>query len=165
MSWIQGLSRRIPIGQSVGHKWHVAINKCSSERGHGDVGFMYEAKSMADEVPRMAYLFSKERAGALAKSMRQCSHSEPVDVPDNHLSCCLGVKCAECPYLLAIDAADLEDEEKDTAKAWTCAAHIVSSGGDMAREGYLLTVDDRMYWDRVYRSLAMDDESEPEATP
>lgn len=40
------------------------------------------------------------------------------------------------------------------AKAWTCAAHIVSSGGDVLREGYLLTVDDRMYWDKVYENLA-----------
>jgi hypothetical protein len=46
----------------------------------------------------------------------------------------------------------------DTAKAWTCAAHIVSTGGDTMNEGFLLRVDDRMFWDNVYSSLAQTDE-------
>lgn len=46
------------------------------------------------------------------------------------------------------------DEDKDLAKAWTCAGHIVTEGGDTANEGFVLTVDDRMYWDNVYHSLS-----------
>ena len=45
-------------------------------------------------------------------------------------------------------------DQKDEAMAFTCIAHILSKGGDPAREGYILTVDDRMYWDNVYSSMA-----------
>ena len=48
----------------------------------------------------------------------------------------------------------VEPGEIDAAKAWTCAAHIVSSGGDPLKEGYLLTVDDRMFWDNVYTNMS-----------
>jgi hypothetical protein len=45
-------------------------------------------------------------------------------------------------------------EDIDIAKAWTCAAHIVSEGGDRMNEGYIVTVSDRMYWDRVCENLS-----------
>lgn len=110
---------------------------------------------MGLEVPRMARLFKLEREGKLSGTHQQCSHSKPEQIPDNHLSCCLGAKCAECPHLKALDGtARSEPEDIDQMKAWTCAAHIVSEGGDMANEGYLLTVSDRMFWDNVHESLA-----------
>jgi hypothetical protein len=58
------------------------------------------------------------------------------------------------------------DEERDEAKAWTCATHIISKGGDIAGEGFILTTDDRMYWDRLHASLAMPnpDDDEPEVS-
>lgn len=109
---------------------------------------------MADEVPRMAYVLRLERTGALPQRHQQCSHS-PVEKIENTLTCCLGVKCRECPYLLALEKAErMTPEQIDVAKAWTCAAHIVSKGGDVAREGYILTTGDRIYWDRVYESLS-----------
>ena len=109
---------------------------------------MYEAKTMADEVPRLVLLFKREREGRNPSVHQQCSRSQPVPVVDNHLSCCLGVKCRECPELLAIEKMEKSTpEEIDTAKAWTCAAHIVSEGGDPAGERYLMTVDDRMFWE------------------
>jgi DNA-directed RNA polymerase subunit E'/Rpb7 len=38
------------------------------------------------------------------------------------------------------------------------------SGGDMAGEGFILTTDDRIYWDSVYESLSYDPEQdEPDA--
>lgn len=134
------------------HRWHVAINGCAEP--HSAKRFMYEAKAIADEVPRLALIFGMERSGKLATEHRQCSHSTPEPVSENYLTCCLGVRCDACPFLAAIESADLPDDEKDLAKAWTCAAHVVSEGGDPANEGYVLTVDDRMYWDRVYRSMA-----------
>jgi hypothetical protein len=144
--------------RDAGHAWHVAINQHSSaqlKEGKDWPRFMYEAKHMAAEVPRMALLFKQERERALPDTHQQCSYQEPVPVKDNHLSCCLGVKCRECPHLLALDKIERADTaEIDEAKAWTCAAHIVSSGGDIANEGYLLRVDDRMFWDNVYASLA-----------
>lgn len=144
------------LDHEFGHWWHVALNrfhegKIGSEFRH----WMYEAKTMADEVPRMVRLFQREREGLLVKEHRQCSRSAPEPVRDNHLSCCLGVTCRECPELVALDKMEhVTPEQIDEAKAWTCAAHILSQGGDSAREGYLLTVDDRMYWNRVYDHLS-----------
>lgn len=142
----------------LNHEWHVAINTFhNGKMGKPDQwrSWMYEAKTMADEVPRMAKLFRLERVLELPATHHQCSRTEAVPVPENHLKCCLGVKCKECPELLSLDQMKrVSPEEIDEAKAWTCAAHIVSSGGDTAREGYILTVNDRMYWDSVYQSLA-----------
>jgi hypothetical protein len=81
---------------------------------------------------------------------------------ENHLSCCLGVKCRECPELQALDAIEGTPEQIDEAKAWTCVAHIAFSGGDVMREGYLLTVDDRMYWSRLYENLSQPNPDGPE---
>jgi hypothetical protein len=140
------------------HEWHVAINRYHDGK-HGDdrSGFMYEAKTCADEVPRMALLFQMQRLDKLPKIHRQCSLSTPEPIIDQKLTCCLGTECAKCPMLLALDLANLPPDQTDLAKAWTCAAHIISSGGDTMREGYILTTDDRMYWDNVYQSLAAGD--------
>ena len=144
----------------MNHEWHVAINKHNSgKRGDDWKRWMYEAKAMADEVPRMALVLGNERRGELTKTHKQCSMTPAVSVPENYLKCCLGVKCATCPELLALDKMErVTPEEIDLAKAWTCAAHIVSEGGDMMNEGYLIDVSDRMFWDNVHVSLAQGDE-------
>lgn len=153
------------LDSEVSREWHSAVNACASER-HGDdwPRFMYDGKTCADELPRMVILFRLEREAKLTKTHQQCSHCEPEPVKDNHLTCCLGTECRKCPFLLALETADLKPEQIDQAKAWTCAAHILSKGGDVAGEGYLLTVDDRMYWDRLHANLAsaygMDDGGE-----
>lgn len=144
----------------LNHEWHVAVNRHQDERRKegkewADARFMYEAMHMADEVPRMAMLFKAEREKALPQTHQQCSMQAPVPVKDNHLSCCLGVKARECPHLLALEKIErCTPDDVDAAKAWTCAAHIVSQGGDHANEGYMLRVDDRMFWDNVYDSLS-----------
>jgi hypothetical protein len=146
----------------LSHEWHVAVNRCSDEwRKAGkewvEMRFMYEAKKMADEVPRMVMLFRQEREGALPQTHQQCSMQAPVPVDDNRLTCCKGVKTRECPHLLALEKIErCTPAEVDAAKAWTCAAHIVSDGGDMMGEGYLLRVNDRMFWDNVYSNLAQE---------
>ncbi len=141
----------------LSQEWHVAINR----HHEGKIGtsewkrWMYEGMRMADEVPRMAHLIGMERRGDLPKTHQQCSLSPVEPIPDNHLRCCLGTKCAECPQLLALESmARVTPEDIDTAKAWTCAAHIASEGGDRMNEGYILTVSDRMYWDRVCENLS-----------
>ena len=144
----------------MNHEWHVAVNRHQEEqrkagKDWSEARFMYEAKTMADEVPRMVMLFRAERENALPQMHQQCSMQEPVPVKNNHLSCCKGVKTRECPHLLALERIErCTPDDVDTAKAWTCAAHIASSGGDVLGEGYLLRVDDRMYWDNVYDSLS-----------
>lgn len=152
----------------VDHRWHVAINKHSNECrkiGEDWPRFMYEAKTASQESERLALLFAREREGKLCKVHRQCSHSAPEPVEDNHLTCCLGKKCKECPHLLALEKADLPPEEIDKAKAWTCVAHILQNGGDVAGEGYLMTVDDRMFWDRVYDSMSYTPEDDEDDCP
>lgn len=142
---------------AISQEWHVAINRYNSGKAGTSEWkrWMYEAMRMADEVPRMTKLFGMERRGDLPKTHQQCSLSPVEPIPDNHLRCCLGTKCAECPQLLAIESmARVTPEDIDTAKAWTCAAHIASEGGDMMNEGYILTVSDRMYWDRVCENLS-----------
>lgn len=146
---------KYPLSQ----EWHVAINRHVDEQRQANKvwpSFMYEAKSAADEVPRMVMLFKQEREDALPKTHKQCSMQEPVPVPDNHLTCCLGIKTRECPHLVALEKLErCTPDDIDAAKAWTCAAHILSKGGDVMNTGYLLRVDDRMYWDNVHASLAM----------
>lgn len=149
------------LDNQFGHEWHVAINRFHDGKwGEGRSRWMYEAKTAADEVPRLAVLFAMERDGKLPKVHVQCQHCSPdhEHIEDNHLTCCLGVDCRACPELLAIDGAQLSNEQRDQAKAWTCAAHIISRGGDTMGEGYILTKDDRMYWDRVYSNLAASDD-------
>lgn len=144
----------------LSHEWHAAVNQHQDEqrkagKSWGDARFMYDAKTMADEVPRMAMLFRQERENALPQTHLQCSMQAPVPVKNNHLTCCKGVKTRECPHLLALETIKrCTPADIDTAKAWTCAAHIVSTGGDIMGEGFLLRVDDRMYWDNVYDSLS-----------
>ncbi len=137
------------------HEWHVAINTYNDHGYEGErQRFMYEAKTMASEVPRMVLVLRQEREGKMDKLHKQCSMSPEVPVQDNHLTCCLGVECRKCPHLLALEKSALTPEQQDEAKAWTCAAHIVSKGGDLMNEGYLLTTGDRMFWDNVYESLS-----------
>lgn len=148
----------------LNHEWHVAVNRHGDDwrkagNEWGAMRFMYEAKKMADEVPRMVMLFKAEREKTLPQTHKQCSMQDAVPVKDNHLSCCLGVKARECPHLLALEKIErVTPDDVDEAKAWTCAAHIVSRGGDTMGEGYMLRVDDRMFWDNVYSSLAQTDE-------
>ena len=145
------------LKHTFNHEWHVAINMHSDEQhkaGKEWPHFMYEAKSAADEVPRMAMLFKMEREGALPKTHQQCSQQNPVPVTDNHLTCCLGIKTRECPHLLALEKIRrCKPEDIDTSKAWTCAAHILENGGDTNNTGYLLSVGDRMFWNNVHASL------------
>lgn len=141
------------------NKWHVAINEYVRGAGYKAVCFMYRAKELQDEVPRLVTLFEMERRNRLPKAHRQCSCQDTVPVSDNHLTCALGVECRTCPHLSVIEATDIPDEKKDEAKAWTCVAHILDAGKHCdTSEGMLLTVDDRMYWDSVYRSMAGEQE-------
>ena len=147
----------------MSHEWHVAINKYVIPEMIGSKDypkFMYEAKSAKDEVRRLPLLFKMEREAKLPTTHQQCSYQAPVPIPKNELTCCLGVKCAECPHLKALETAALTPEQIDEAKAWTCVSHILMKGGDHAGEGYIMTTSDRMYWDNVYESLAAGDPGE-----
>lgn len=138
------------------NEWHAAINAFNWNRPKDEPyrSWMYEAKDARRESKRLVRLFKAEREGTLPGSHKQCSMTPTVPVTDNHLTCCLGVQCRKCPELLALDSAKMEPAQIDEAKAWTCVAHILTKGGDEAREGYVLTTDDQMFWSNVYASLA-----------
>lgn len=142
------------------HSWHRVINEFHKDKiGKNWQGWMYDAKDIADEVPRSSNLFGLERKGELPKIHQQCSHSLPEPVIDNHLSCCLGVECRKCEMLMALDKAAMEPEQIDEIKAWTCIAHILTEKGKRefidTSEGYILTTDDKMYWETVYSHLML----------
>lgn len=149
------------------HQWHVQINRHHDRQRESGVPWkrwMYMAKDLADEVPRMVRLFAAERRGELAKRYVHCHHAAcgntPQALADNHLKCSLGVECRTCPHLLALEGGELTPEQLDYARAWTCAAHILAETqgeGDRSGEGWLQTVDDRMYWSRLHANLAADD--------
>lgn len=150
------MAERKPYRAGFDHRWHVAINAHAQAAGFDGMRFMYEAKTLFQEVPRLRLLFAMERAKTLPTEHVQCRMCSPSPQPvvDNKLTCCLGVVCRECPHLLAIESGDLSDDEKNLAKAVTCATHIVSEGGDVANEGFITTDEDRMFWEGVYRSLS-----------
>lgn len=145
------------------HNWHVSINRHATiqrELGRPWPSYMYEGKSAAGELPRLIKLFALERTGQLPKIHRQCSRSQHEQIENNHLTCGLGMKCKECPELMALDSIkDATPDDIDTAKAWTCVAHILENARNCdTSEGYILRVDDRMFWDRVYANLSADDD-------
>jgi len=142
-------------------EWHVSINQFHYGENFKKINehqnWMYDAKNIADEVPRLTMLFKAERLRELPKIHQQCSHSEPKPVIDNHLSCCLGVKCKECPFLLALEGTNVSREQVDEIKAWTCVSHILNEKSKRMiddTEGYVVTEDDKMYWQNVYESLS-----------
>jgi hypothetical protein len=141
------------LDRDVDHAWHKALNQVVYI-GDGIQLWMYEAKRMAVEVPRLKRLFELERTGTLPKYHRQCSHQEPVEI-DNYLMCCLGIECRKCDFLKAFDQVEVNTEQLDEIKAWTCATHIVSQSQMVdTSEGYILTTSDRMFWSKIYESLA-----------
>jgi hypothetical protein len=168
----------VRLPRELDHPWHVEINRHSSEQGFGAVSWMYDAKHLAEEVPRLALLFGIERRGELPVIHHQCSRDHAgTPVPDNHLTCCLGVECRTCPHLAVVDRVKtrrdysvhpsvelaVTDDERDVLKAWTCAAHIMRSAPSVdTSEGFVLTTDDRMYWNNVYASLSAGDPDDEE---
>lgn len=137
----------------IDQKWHEAINKFEGAY-ETQTKFMYNGKMVANESTRLPLLFKMEREENLPKIHKQCSLSKPEKIIDNHLTCCLGIECRKCPMLIALEKAELKPEQIDNAKGWTCIAHILMKGGDNKGEGFILTTDDRMYWDNVYKSLS-----------
>lgn len=136
--------------------WHSAIGKFNDERRKAGLPWsrmMYAAKQLSDEVPRMILLFEYERKG-LADSFKMCAHdpAPATPLPDNQLTCHLGVECRKCPYLAAIESATMPNEAKDEAKAWTCATHILTERPDDYIEEYIYDKSSAIMNDRMARA-------------
>lgn len=137
------------------HEWHVAVNEFSLEDSEHHT-FMYEAMDAIRELPRLEHLFRAERLKQLPQVHQQWIHSEPEPLPNDRLTCCLGKICSECPYLLALEKADVPPDFLDKVKAYTCVSHIIMSGGDVMNEGYILTTSDQKFWSSLYESMTRD---------
>lgn len=126
--------------------WHQTINAFQTEQRYDPNNrFMYLAKDLYIEVPRMSRVF----------------HRDQLLNGDMKLKCCLGVVCVDCPQLKALEQSGLTHGEIAHIKAWTCATHIVSNGGDLMGEGFITAADDRQFWEGVYTSLSdMDEEDQ-----
>lgn len=137
-------------------EWHGALN--GEGIGNQAPHWMYAAKMIADEVPRMILLFELERTGRLGSSFKMCGHDPRpgTPLPDNHLYCMLGKQCRKCPFLARIDAnANMTPEARDEAKAWTCATHaLLESRPDVYMESILRDKSDDAFDRRLLASLA-----------
>jgi hypothetical protein len=140
----------------IEHKWHGALNEYNSKQKEFK-HWMYNAKTIVTEIPRLKILFEVERLNKLPTEHKQCSMAVTVPVKDNHLTCCLGITCRECPELLILDKIEASIEDIDEIKAYTCTAHILYEAAKRivdTSEGFILTEDDKMYWQNVYKSLS-----------
>lgn len=120
--------------------------------------------------------------GKLREKHQQCSRQLPVPILNNKLSCCLGKEVTTCNILLSLKATFEQEHQRvypfNGKKAYeslpadalyilmsrTCGWHIYKEScgategwhGIDSSEGYLMDVSDRMFWDRVYRSMSTD---------
>lgn len=135
-------------------EWHAVLN--GKGIGEQAVHWMYTAKLVADEVPRMILLFESERRG-LATHYKMCAHDPRPATPlsDNHLTCALGKQCRKCPFLARIEEHEqMTNEAKDEAKAWTCATHILlESKLDRYFESFLRDKSDDAFDARLAESF------------
>jgi hypothetical protein len=158
--------------------WHAAINAFSDSgfyarpadgRSKDWPKMMYEAKKLADEVPRMILLFERERAGQLPQAWKMCGHDQrPASpLPDNHLRCALDKECRRCPYLAAIEASPtMTAEAKDEAKAWTCATHILrETTTNHHIEEFIWEKSSVAFHERMARSFAEMESPESDLNP
>lgn len=136
-------------------EWHGALN--GTGIGNQAPHWMYTAKMISDEVPRMILQFELERRG-LPTSYKMCGHDPRPATPllDNHLRCALGKQCRKCPFLARIEAQEgMTNEAKDEAKAWTCATHVLlESKSDDYMESILSDKSDDAFHDNLFRSLS-----------
>jgi hypothetical protein len=146
------------LDNNLSYEWHRALNKFHSKPESSD-NWMYEAKTAADEIPRMILLFKLEREGNLPKIHQQCSRSKPVEITEgNFLTCCHGIKTRECKYLKAMEEAKVSPDQIDFIKAWTCASHMLRTPDLWVNDGFLIDESDKIYWDNVMESLYGSDE-------
>ena len=157
------------------HIWHVFINKlCAEKHDHT----IYEFKSMIEWLEygheKIAQAFEKR----LPSSHQQCSRTEPEPIPASTLTCAVGKNVLECEILASLRAvvdehkamdrgyyADFTDADMYRLMSFTCAWHILKKstrmqdgwGGVDTSEGYMQDTSDRMFWERVYRSMGAND--------
>lgn len=162
------------------HLWHVWLNSRNTV-GSFDHS-MYEFKSMLDFLRYGHEQIAKAFTGGLTKTHQQCSRCQPEEVKDNKLSCAFGTDVTKCQILVSIKSvfdaerervcgsigkfySSVPDSEMYRVMANTCAWHmytqpIKDKSHIDTSEGWLTDVSDRMFWDRIYQSMASGDPDE-----
>lgn len=128
--------------QRAGNAWHQGVNAYSDlERAEGreHPHWPYNAMSAAHESYRGVYLFEQDGK------------------QDSDLRCARGVRCRDCPILVAIEKRMLasrssreggpfpsavEDGDIVGAKVWTCIAHVLSEGDKYLLDGMVFSTQD-----------------------
>jgi hypothetical protein len=170
------------LRQQANHIWHVWLNRRNTA-GQFDHS-MYEFKSMLQFLAYGHEQIEKAFTGNLRTIHRQCSHSLTEKIPCNKLSCAFGTDVTKCEILVSIKTTFQAERERECGKlgkhydsvpdsemyrvmANTCAWHMftepLKNGTFLdTSEGWLTDVSDRMFWDRVYSSLAARDPDDEE---
>jgi hypothetical protein len=126
--------------QRADNAWHSGINHIADkerEAGREWPHWLYTVKSSAHEAYRLIYLFAADRK------------------KDTGLLCAKGERCRDCPILKEIEATmvaartkqpfprEIDDEDIDAAKGWTCIGHILTSNATVIDGAFLTTEQDR----------------------
>lgn len=159
---------------NANHLWHVWINslKPDGPAGCPHKKFMYSFKSAIESLGYFEAYLRDAFTGKLRQLHQQSLHGAPEKIPEkNVVRCALGKTVTECPILLSLK----ESIEKGRGNAYyqervsenavyglmakTCAWHMLMSevqDGTLIdwNEGALSDTSDRMFWNRVYTSLA-----------
>lgn len=142
--------------------WHQIVNKYNFPGNNiGEskrLDWLYMAMKGGNQLPRIIGLFEGQRKGKLGKVT---DHNTGEQV-DNTLTCCLGVNCAECEHLKALEADEfmkpgINEGYIDFIQAWSCIAHIITEKGRSSAiddsMGLILTMDDFLFWDKVHENI------------
>lgn len=175
--------------QSAEHLWHVWMNRRNDTHRDGEFEHsLYEFKRVLSFLEYGHERIGKAFSGEMPSQHRHCSLSQPEQICENRLVCCLGTEVPKCEILLSIKTL-FDEERRRTVPAGfkpyehvtdehcyrimarTCAWHIYKTvtkgqegwGGVDTSEGYHLDESDRRFWARTYESMAHNpDEEEKE---
>jgi len=154
------------------HIWHVFMNKMNDARKpDGFDRTIYEFKGMIQWLEYGHEKIAQAFEGRLPSSHRQCSHVAPEPIPSNNLVCAIGKDVTECQILKDLRAvvdeqkahySGLDDAFLYRLMSMTCAWHILHKSTGMTNgwhgidtsEGFMCDTSDRMFWSRVYESMA-----------
>ena len=144
------------------HEMHVNINRRQDalrEKGEKWEHWIYEAKTLPNEIARLTRLFQLDRKGELPKLYKHCSLSPVEALPENSLMCCLGTEPKTCEILTQAFAGmdQFPAEMIDSAKAHVCVTHILTESATRlidTSEGYVTDSTHREFWRRTYESMA-----------
>ncbi len=156
--------------------WHSWMNKQSDllkKDGSLIPSTIYEFKNMLSWLAYGHLKIAEAFQGNLPKVHRQCSMSPKEEVKEPKLTCAIGKDVLQCEILASLKAEceayaqrptgndPFTDKEMYRLMSATCAFHVLHEATGMTRklrldtsEGYMQDTSDRMFWDRVYESMA-----------